>query len=213
MPAVKHLAPLPPLEITWEDLLLGGGVAAQFADPTLPLQVEIGPGDDDFLMQRAHEHPTCNWLGIEYSRKRVRRYVRKVQRTHGEPGNLRLLWRPAADVLQPFLSPGRVAAFHVYFPDPWPKAHHARYRIADPAFMAALGECLTEDGLLHMATDARPYAEEIAEVLEATPSLVNLHAAPGFRERHEGAHVTAFERQWREEGREILALDARRRPR
>ena len=53
--------------------MLGGGLLHAFEDPSLPLEVEIGPGDDDFLLEQAAAHPHRNWLGIEYSRKRVRR--------------------------------------------------------------------------------------------------------------------------------------------
>ncbi len=49
--------PWPPLETTWEDWLLGGGPRAAFADPTLPLEVEIGPGEDDFLLESAAGAP------------------------------------------------------------------------------------------------------------------------------------------------------------
>ncbi|MDJ0973402.1 MAG: hypothetical protein QNJ98_03005 [Planctomycetota bacterium] len=203
---MKRLGPFRPFEITWEDCLLGGGVAAQFEDPSLPLHVEIGPGDDSFLMDSAGADPDANWLGLEYSRKRVRRYARRVERELGRPGNLRLLWRPAIDVVGPFLSPGKVAVYHIYFPDPWPKAHHARYRLMEPAFAAALRDSLVPGGQIQMATDSAEYAEEIVAVMAEVPGLVNDLDAPGYELRDEGTHVTAFEQRWREAGRQILAL-------
>ena len=60
--------PFRPFETTWEDWVLGGGLLRAFEDPALPLEVEIGPGDDDFLLEQAEAHPDRNWLGIEYSR-------------------------------------------------------------------------------------------------------------------------------------------------
>lgn len=203
---MKRLGPFRPLEITWEDCLLGGGVSAQFADPALPLHVEIGPGDDDHLLERARAHPECNWLGIEYSRKRVRRYARRVEQELGHPGNMRLLWRPAGDVVEPFLTPGRVDTFHIYFPDPWPKAHHARYRLMAPAFAVALRDALRPGGEIRMATDSREYAEEIVEAIGEVEGLEPALPTPGFTERAAGEQMTAFERRWRDEGREIFAL-------
>ncbi len=207
---MKRLGPFRPTEITWEDCLLGGGPKGQFAEPALPLHVEIGPGDDSFLLESAAAHPECNWLGLEYSRKRVRRYARRVERELGEPANLRLLWRPASDVVGPFLTPAAVAAFHIYFPDPWPKAHHARYRLMEPAFVASLRDSLAPGGQILMATDSIEYAQEIVEAAAEVEGLESELPAPGYEERDSGSHVTAFERLWRDEGRRIFGLRFRK---
>ena len=99
------MEPLAPHETTWEDWVLKAGPAAAFPDPSRPLEVEIGPGEDDFLLDAARAHPERNWLGIEYSSKRVHRYVKRLLRLAPEVTNVRLAWRPAADVIGPFLSP------------------------------------------------------------------------------------------------------------
>jgi tRNA (guanine-N7-)-methyltransferase len=206
---------LRPLETIWEDWLLasrdgGPGLAAAFVRPDLPLEVEIGPGEDDFLLECARAAPERNWLGIEYSSKRVERYVRRVLRLAGPLPNLRLAWRPAEDVIGPFLTPARVAGYHVHFPDPWPKKHHARYRLMDAPMVAALAKSLAPGGSLEVATDSRPYAEEMLAVLGAQPGLVNLLEPPGWREPPAGDRATVFERRWREMGRSIYALAFRR---
>ena len=152
-------APLRPLETLWDDWVSGQGVAQAFGDPTLPLEVEVGPGEDDFLLECAVAQPERNWLGIEYSSKRVSRYVRRVLALAGPLKNLRLVWRPAADVIGPFLSPGKVAGYHVHFPDPWPKKHHARYRLMEPDFVHALAMSLAPGGTLDVVTDSRDYLE------------------------------------------------------
>jgi tRNA (guanine-N7-)-methyltransferase len=198
-------APLHPYETTWEDWLLGGGATGRFDDPTRPLQVEIGPGEDAFLYESARAEPDVNWLGIEYSRKRVRRYVRRIERGGVALGNLRLIWRPAADLVGPFLSPARVQAYHVYFPDPWPKAHHARYRMVSPSFAASLGESLLGDGCMHLATDAPEYADEIREAFAGVEGMAEeAGAAPA------PLRATVFEERWRAMGREIYFLRFRR---
>ena len=207
---MKRQDPLRPIEFTWEDCLLGGGVRAQFRDPTLPLHVEIGPGEDAFLLESAASDPAANWLGIEYSRKRIGRYVRRVERTLGQPGNLRLLWRPALDVVGPLLSPRVVSSFHIYFPDPWPKAHHARYRLLAPGFLAALCDSLRAGGRILMATDSEAYAQEIVEAAQQVERLESEYASPGYALREAGPSSTAFEQRWRDEGRQIHALAFRR---
>jgi tRNA (guanine-N7-)-methyltransferase len=205
-------APHRPYETTWEDWVLGGGALAQFADPRLPLRVEIGPGEDDFLLDSARDRPDRNWLGIEYSRKRVARYLRRVHRVSPGIPNLRLIWRPAADLVGAFLAPELVEAYHIHFPDPWPKAHHGRYRMLHPVFVRDLEESLVPGGSVHLATDSPEYALEIVEAFAQAPGLENLRSAPGYEVAPPGERATVFERRWREMGREILRIDFRRRP-
>ncbi len=189
-----------PLETSWEDWTLGGGALACFSDPALPLEVEIGPGEDDSLLLHAQRHPDRNWLGIEYSRKRVHRYVERVRRRLGEPGNLRLLWRPAGDVVRPFLSPAKVEAYHVYFPDPWPKKHHHRYRLLTKAFLDDIAVSLVPGGRFLLLTDHPEYAAEVVQEATDVTGLVNPLPAPGFEIVGVGERRTVFEERWRERG-------------
>jgi tRNA (guanine-N7-)-methyltransferase len=202
--------PWPPLESTWEDWLLGGGPRAAFADPTLPLEVEIGPGEDDFLLESALAHPDRNWLGIEYSRKRVHRYVRRTKERAGELENLRLAWRPAADVVGPFLAPAQVTTYHVYFPDPWPKKHHHRYRLLHPSFLADVRDSLVPGGEMHMCSDHLEYVAETLEAFSAIEGLENVLPDPGWRTLEEGVIDSVFEERWRAQGRSIHRLHFRR---
>jgi tRNA (guanine-N7-)-methyltransferase len=128
----------------------------------------------------------------------------------GKPGNLRLAWRPAADVIGPFLSPARVQGYHVHFPDPWPKKHHARYRLMGPEFVADLARSLVPGGTLDVATDSREYLDEMLAVLAQSAAFENLLPAPGWRRPPPADRATVFERRWRDEGREIYALAFRR---
>jgi tRNA (guanine-N7-)-methyltransferase len=196
-----------PYETTWEDWVLGGGVKNAFPVPRRPLEVEIGPGEDDFLLEQAVAHPDRNWLGIEYSSKRVHRYAARVRARAPQVENLRLAWRPAADVVGPFLTPAAVAAYHVNFPDPWPKKHHARYRLFTPEFASALAASLVPGGTVRLATDALAYAEEIHAAFSSVPALRSRHAGPGHAPLPAGARRTVFEERWRAAGREIRWLE------
>jgi tRNA (guanine-N7-)-methyltransferase len=206
------LGPLRPFETTWEDWVLGGGAAASFPDPTRPLEVEIGPGEDDFLLESAIARPDRNWLGIEYSRKRVRRYVRRLEALPSPLPNLRLIWRPAEDLVEEFLAPARVEAYHLLFPDPWPKKHHARFRLLQPPFVDALAASLVPGGTIVICTDVPAYVEQVLEALATAPALENLLGPPGFESPGPGPRESVFERRWREMGRSILRLRWRRIP-
>lgn len=199
-----------PHETTWEDWVLGGGLLRAFEDPSLPLEVEIGPGDDDFLLEQAEAHRDRNWLGVEYSRKRVRRTVRRIERRLGTPGNLRLVWRPAADVVGRFLTPGKVSRYHVYFPDPWPKKHHQRYRLLSPEFLTDLRDSLEVGGEVRFCTDHLEYGQETLEAFGGIDGWENRLPEPGYEILAPGDRLTVFEKRWRDAGRTIHRLSFRR---
>jgi tRNA (guanine-N7-)-methyltransferase len=186
--------------------VLGGGAKARFPHPEHPLSVEIGPGEDDFLLDQARAHPETNWLGIEYSSKRVRRYVRRVRTEAPGLDNLRLIWRPAADLVEPFLTPEVVSAYYVNFPDPWPKKHHARYRLVSPEFAAALARSLVPGGFVQLSTDVPEYAAEIHAAFSGAPGMTSAYPPPGYAKLPPGSKVTVFEERWRAAGRDIHYL-------
>ncbi len=197
--------PLRPLETTWEEWTLGGGPRAAFTEPDRPLEVEIGPGDDDFLLESALGHPERNWLGIEYSRKRIGRQVRRTLDRAGELPNLRLAWRPAADVVL-LLAPAQVRTFHIYFPDPWPKKHHHRYRLLTPGFLRDLGASLEEAGEVRIVTDHFEYVEDMLAAFAEVDGFASLIPSPGYAVVAASEQTTAFEQRWRAAGLQIYRL-------
>jgi tRNA (guanine-N7-)-methyltransferase len=195
-----------PYETTWEDWVLGGGPTRAFARPSLPLIVEIGPGEDDFLLEQARDRPDRNWLGIEYSSKRVARYARRLASHRVGEGNCRLIWRPAADLVDDFLSPAVVSTYHIHFPDPWPKKHHARYRLFAGPFAASLARSLVPGGEVVLATDSEEYATEIHAGMSAAPGMRSVFPDPGWVRLPPTGRATVFEERWRAMGRTIHTL-------
>jgi len=55
-------------------------------------------------------------------------------------------------------------AFHLYFPDPWPKTRHWKRRIVQPEFLELIHLKLKTGGHIHIATDWVEYAEWIKNV-------------------------------------------------
>jgi len=100
---------------------------------------------------------------------------------------------------------GSVHAFHVYFPDPWPKKRQRKRRLLDAVFLELLGERLQTGGLLRIATDHPGYAEELAVLLQTVPSLEELDwdALPAPPPTH-------YEIKYRTEGRPIRRFLLRR---
>ena len=187
------------------------GLPALFEDELAPaprLVVELGFGRGEFLRHLAAEAPEVAHLGVERSFKRVLKMARRLAR--GEERNIRLLEAKAEDVVEQGLADGTVETFWINFPDPWPKKRHHGRRMIQAPFVALLARRLVPGGRLQVATDHVEYAEAIDQVLGAEPELENELPAPFVREVPGRLH-TAYESEWRREGRPLHFFTYRRR--
>jgi tRNA (guanine-N7-)-methyltransferase len=78
--------------------------------------------------------------------------------------NVRLVEGDAVPVLER-LPDQSLQEVRVFFPDPWPKARHAKRRLLQRPFVDLVRTRLRPDGRLHVATDMPHYAEQVLEVL------------------------------------------------
>jgi tRNA (guanine-N7-)-methyltransferase len=131
-----------------------------------PVEIDLGCGDGAFLAALARENPAHNFLGIERLLGRVRSVCRKVARL--ELKNARVLRMESTYAVANLLPAGSVTAFHLLFPDPWPKRRHHRRRAFTREFLLAIHRALIPGGLFHVATDHADYFQQIERVIAAT---------------------------------------------
>ncbi|MEN8180972.1 MAG: tRNA (guanosine(46)-N7)-methyltransferase TrmB [Myxococcota bacterium] len=209
--SLKYDIPGRDWRVTVDDVRAKGleGIFAGDVPPPLPLVLEIGFGRGEFLFALATAGPTRAFLGVEYSAKRVLKTARRLARS--ELHNVRLLLAPAEDVVRDLLPSGSLEAVWVNFPDPWPKKRHHKRRLLQARFVRALAGRLRSGGALHIATDHVGYAESVAEVLGAEPLLENLAEPARWLPEVPGRPPTAYELEWRAEGRALHFFEYRRR--
>jgi tRNA (guanine-N7-)-methyltransferase len=176
-------------------------VFARDVDSAPPLVVEIGFGRGEFLLDLAARAPRVAHVGVEYSFKRVLKVARRLARTPLR--NVRLLEVRAEQLVEELLPAESVSVFWINFPDPWPKKRHARRRLLQPAFVRAMAHRLAPEGRLEVATDDPAYAEEIDRALAGEPALENALAPERFLREVAGRTPTAYELEWRAEGRSL----------
>jgi tRNA (guanine-N(7)-)-methyltransferase len=164
----------------------------------LGLVVDVGFGRGELLQELASADPERAYLGIEYSGKRVLKLTRRIAKS--ELDNVRLVQASAESAIVE-LAPGSVLGFWVNFPDPWPKKRHHRRRLFQPEFVGALALRLVPGGFLEVATDHEEYAAWILGVLSAEPRLENRAAPLAFRREPPPRAPTAYELEWRAQGR------------
>jgi len=137
---------------------------------TAPLEIDLGCGDGAFLAALAQENPAHNFLGIERLLGRVCSVCRKVARL--DLKNVRVLRMESNYAVTHLLPPDSVTAFHLLFPDPWPKRRHHRRRAVTPKFLFSIHRALIAGGLFHVATDHTDYFHQIEKVIAATDIFV-----------------------------------------
>jgi len=161
-----------------------------------PLEIEIGAGRGDFIIGRAAAMPERNFLAVELSAPLVQFLA--VHAARAELQNLRIARADARPLVNLFLPCGCVSAYHIYFPDPWPKTRHAKHRLFTSAFVRNLYRTMNAGASLYVATDVRDYAESIF-------SMVVSHGFRPVAEVVEGLEATGFARRFSAEGRSVYA--------
>ena len=156
-----------------------------------PVVVEVGFGMGETTARIAQENPGVDYLGIEVHAPGVGSLLRQVEALG--LANVRVVSHDAVEVLRDMVPPASLAGVHVFFPDPWPKKRHHKRRLVQPAFAALAASRLKPGGSIHVATDWEEYAQQVLEVLAATPGLVN--TAQGFAPRPATRPETKFERR------------------
>lgn len=142
----------------------GARLRAALAGAT-PLEVEVGFGRGDYLLDRAARHPERLFLGFETKIKATRLMLGRLERFA-----LHNCWLSDDDArfaLPRVLPAARADVVHILFPDPWWKGVHRMRRLFTPPFVAMLATLLRPGGLLHFRSDVGEYGELVRYLVEA----------------------------------------------
>jgi tRNA (guanine-N7-)-methyltransferase len=120
--------------------------------------------------------------------------------------NLKLMRHDAVRVLKEHLRPGTLSGIRIFFPDPWHKTKHHKRRLVQSPFLVLCVQALAKNGLLHLATDWQPYAEQMLRLLEKTEGLANTQATGCYSPRPEWRPLTRFEARSQRLGHDVWDL-------
>jgi tRNA (guanine-N7-)-methyltransferase len=139
-----------------EDPVVTSGIetALAFIRGRERVEIEIGSGNGHFLAAYGARMTDCTLLGIEAKIKRCEKIEKKV--SAGRLDHIGV-FRGRAEALCERLEPGSVDAFHVYFPDPWPKTKHRRRRLLRLPTFELLHRVLKNRGRIFFGSDVFDY--------------------------------------------------------
>ena len=185
-----------------ERVAVGHGDVAMSVEPlalfgrTAPLEVELGSGKGEFLIEQALATPHRDFLGVELDAAVARLFALRAARAGCV--NLRVLRADGRTVVNLLLPDRSVTVYHVYFPDPWPKLRHLKHRLFSSQFSSGLMRTLAPGGTVCVATDVGGYAGEMFAQLNAAGLRRIDDCTPGgrstgFARKYLGAGKPVFE--------------------
>jgi len=173
-----------------------------------PVFIDIGFGDGESTFEMARANPDENVLAVEVHPPGVGHLLLQLDAQH--LSNVRIVRADAVAFLENHVPDRSLAGARLYFPDPWPKKRHHKRRIVQAGFIDLLGQKIVAGGLLHIATDWTPYAEQMLEILETSADFRNCAASGGFCPRPAWRARTKYELRGLRMGHRVHDLMFRR---
>lgn len=167
------------------------------------LWLEAGFGGGEHTLALRAAHPGIALIASEVFENGLCSLLTRLvpegeEATAPVPERLRL-WPEDARHLLGLLPADALGRLYLMFPDPWPKARHAKRRFVQPATLPAVARALRPGAEWRIASDDPTYQAWVDEVLSDQPFFVLAAHARG--ERPEGWFPTRYEAKAIREGR------------
>lgn len=152
--------------------------AESFANPTLPLHLDIGCARGRFILRMAEARSEWNYLGVEIREPLVDEANRLA--AEADLTNIRYTFCNAMLWLGHLLSDvpdGKLQMVTIQFPDPWFKKRHAKRRMVNAELVETLVNKLAVRGRIFVQTDIEFLADEMFELFRQDERLIEFAVA------------------------------------
>jgi tRNA (guanine-N7-)-methyltransferase len=185
--------------------------------PKGPLWLEVGFGGGEHALAQVRAHPDATLIACEVFENGICSLLSALvpegdEATAPLPPNLHL-WTDDARTLLRTLPDACLDRLFLMFPDPWPKARHAKRRFVHPATLPLLARVLKPGAEWRVASDDPTYQAWVRDVMAAQ----TLFATPLFTAtepattRPQGWPPTRYEAKALRAGRQPLYWSFKRR--
>ena len=173
--------------------------------PGGPLQLEVGFGGGEHALAQVRANPEVTLIACEVFENGICSLLSALVPEGQEaaaslPPNLRL-WTDDARSLLRDLPDACLDRLFLLFPDPWPKARHAKRRFVHPAMLPLLARVLKVGGEWRVASDDPTYQAWVRDVMAAQ---THFNASPPATLRPDGWPPTRYESKALRYGRQPL---------
>ena len=169
-----------------------------------PIDIEIGMGKGDFIIEMAKQNSNVNYVGIEMYDSVI---VRAVQKLDGEKlSNLKLI-RMDADYINDVFEK-EVNTIYLNFSDPWPKKRHAKRRLTSHYFLDKYDNVFIGEKKIIQKTDNLGLFAFSVESLSTYGYTLKNVTMDLYSNMVDGNVATEYERRFNKQGVKICRLEA-----
>ena len=147
---------------------------------------EIGSGMGEATSQIAANNPETGYVAVEVHKPGIGALIIRAENLGVR--NLKIINEDVYEVLTKHIENSSIDAFHIFFPDPWPKRSQNKRRLLKQSFIEILAKKLKSGGRINIATDWYPYAQEIEKNFAANTDFIG-----GVIPRPQWRPLTKFE--------------------
>lgn len=169
-----------------------------------PINVEIGMGKGDFIINMAKRYPKVNFVGIEMYDSVIVRAVQKL----GEENlsNLLLIRMDAGDIDKVFAQ--EISVIYLNFSDPWPKERHAKRRLTSHLFLKKYDRVFKDEKIIFQKTDNLKLFSYSIESLSTYGYVIKNVSLNLHEEDLDDNVMTEYEARFKLKGVKICRLEA-----
>ena len=151
------------------DPALAGTPMSAFGSAVNETWLEIGFGGGEHALAQAAAHPQAGLIACEVFENGICSLLSRLVPEGGEasaalPDNLRV-WTQDARILLRMLPDACLDRLFLMFPDPWPKARHAKRRFVHPDQITELARVLKPRAEWRVASDDPTYQAWVTDVM------------------------------------------------
>lgn len=159
------------------------------------IEIEIGMGKGDFLINKALDNPNINYIGIEKYDSVLVYVKRKLDELN--INNLRIINIDAINLLDVFGE--EISKIYLNFSDPWPKKRHTKRRLTYETFLSIYDKVFVNKSVnIEMKTDNDDLFEYSLESFKEHGYKVNK-----IDRNIDDKYKTEYEKKFMEKGKNI----------
>lgn len=163
--------------------------------------VEYCSGNGVWIAEKALASPEVLWIAVEKRFDRVQRIWSKKENL--ALSNLLIICGDALTWTKEYVSLHSIDGFFVNFPDPWPKAKHAKNRLLQSPFIQELYRVTKPKGEGVVVTDDLVYSEQVIREMVASGLWESAYPEPYYVTQWPLYGESYFGQLWQGLGREI----------
>lgn len=187
-------------------------IGANFANPNLPLHLELGMGKGSFITKLSQQNPDINYIGIEKSATITLKAIENAlaSKNNETIPNLRFMCVNIENLSNIF-TPHSIDKIYLNFSDPWPKKRHESRRLTHQKFLSIYEKLLKPNSLIEFKTDNLSLFDfSLEQIKNSNFSLLEFTYDLHSDERmNEGNIMTEYEEKFSRFGNKICKLIAR----